>query len=455
MLSLGLARLQKIAPGARRIGLSATVPDETYLLDWLSPTGNHQTSPVATVRGQPGPAPQIDILPVPETDDTRMPWAGHMALYAMNAVYEQIGQHQTTLIFVNTRAQAELVFHELWNLNTQGHAIGLHHGSLEREKRRKVEAAMARNTLRAVVATASLDMGLDWGQIDLVIQVGAPKGVSRLLQRIGRANHRFGEAPKALLVPASRFEVLECQACIGGVMNQELDGDIRDQGGLDVLAQHILGLACGAPIYPDDLYAEVCCARPYRDLNRQDFDDAVRFIQDGGYALQAYAQHRRLVPHKDGGLVVRDQSHAQRYRMNVGTIVEAQTLKVMYQGKGYIGEVEEVFAAQLKPGDTFLFGGQIVGFKGMDQGIIKVGGPEGPNKPVVPVYGGGYQPLTQSLAERVRTLIQQPEMWDQFPEPVQQWLKIQSHKSALPKAGSPADRNLPTGRAVVFSRLWF
>ena len=445
LLSLGLARLQKLAPKARRVGLSATVPDETYLLDWLSAVGDHRRSEVAIVRGTPAPKPHIHILDVPETDETRMPWAGHMALYAMQAVYEQIGQHQTTLIFVNTRAQAELVFHDLWKLNTNGHAIGLHHGSLTREKRRKVEAAMAKNQLRAVVATASLDLGIDWGQIDLVIQVGAPKSVSRLLQRIGRANHRFGEPSKALLVPASRLEVLECTACIGGLIDEELDGDIRDVGGLDVLAQHVLGMACAGPFRPDDLYTEVCTARPYRALLRQDFDDVVRFVQDGGYALKAYTQHRRLVPHKDGGLIVRDQRHAQRYRLNVGTIVEAQTLKVMYAGKGYMGEVEEYFAGQLKGGDTFLFGGQLVGFKSLDKGLVKVGPPLSKTKPIIPVYGGGYQPLSQSLAERVRMLIQDPSHWGSFPEPVQQWLKIQNWKSVLPSADKLLVETFPRG----------
>lgn len=445
LLSLGLARLAKIAPKARRVGLSATVADERYLLDWLSPSGDHGTDPVALVRGAPGPKPHIQILDVPETEETRMPWAGHMALYAMEAVYDQIAQHDTTLVFVNTRAQAELVFHDLWNLNEDGFAIGLHHGSLNREQRRKVEAAMAKNQLKAVVATASLDLGIDWGQIDLVIQVGAPKGVSRLLQRIGRANHRFGEPSKAILVPASRFEVLECTACIGGIIDEQLDGEIRDTGGLDVLAQHMVGMACAAPFEPKALYAEVRTARPYRDLYRQDFDDVLGFVQDGGYALKAYEQHRRLVPHKDGGLTIANPRHAQRYRMNVGTIVEAENLKVMYAGKGYLGEVEEYFAGQLKAGDTFIFGGQTVEFRALDKGLVKVGPPTSRRKPVVPVYGGGYQPLTQNLAERVRALIQNPEDWHTFPEQVQHWLKIQNWKSVMPGRDKLLIETFPRG----------
>ena len=169
-----------------------------------------------------------------------------------------------TIVFVNTRAQAELMFQALWRLNEPTLPIALHHGSLEVEQRRQVEAAMAAGKLRAVVATSSLDLGIDWGGVDQVIQVGAPKGVSRLLQRVGRANHRMDEASRAILVPANRFEVLECEAAMLGVAARELDGDPPRPGGLDVLAQHLLGLACAAPFRPDDVYAEVRRAAPYR-----------------------------------------------------------------------------------------------------------------------------------------------------------------------------------------------
>jgi ATP-dependent helicase Lhr and Lhr-like helicase len=192
-----------------------------------------------------------------------------------------------TIVFVNTRAQAELMFQALWKLNEPTLPIALHHGSLEVEQRRRVEAAMADGRLRAVVATSSLDLGIDWGGVDQVIQVGAPKGVSRLLQRVGRANHRMDEASRAILVPANRFEVLECEAAMLGVAARELDGDAPRPGGLDVLAQHLLGLACAAPFQPDDVYAEVCRAAPYAALSRKDFDDVLGFVENG---LRALAQ---------------------------------------------------------------------------------------------------------------------------------------------------------------------
>ncbi len=262
LLSLGLARLQSLAPDHRRVGLSATVADPQYLLDWLHPDAgavpkngaetdaeegtivgeghkNGATSGdgaaaagdarVVHVRGRAGARPDIRIL-TPE-DHIHMPWSGHMAVHAMEGVYRLIRDAGMSIVFVNTRAQAELCFAELWRLNEDGLAIAMHHGSLEREQRRKVEAAMAAGTLQSVVATSSLDLGIDWGDVDLVVQVGAPKGASRLMQRIGRANHRFDEPSRAVLVPANRFEVLECQACMDGVWAEELDGDPARPGG--------------------------------------------------------------------------------------------------------------------------------------------------------------------------------------------------------------------------------
>ena len=218
-----------------------------------------------------------------------------MGLEAAPEVMARIRDARMTIVFVNTRAQAELMFQALWKLNDPMVPIGLHHGSLEIEQRRKVEAAMAAGRLRAVVATSSLDLGIDWGGIDQVMQVGAPKGISRLLQRVGRANHRMDEASQAILVPANRFEVLECEAAIQGVAAKELDGDPPRPGGLDVLAQHLLGLACAAPFRPDDVYAEVRRAAPYAGLTREVFDDVLRFVENGGYALEAYDQWKKAV----------------------------------------------------------------------------------------------------------------------------------------------------------------
>jgi len=445
LLSLGLSRLQALAPNHRRVGLSATVAEEQVLLDWLSPDGR-PSDRVVHVRGRPKKKPDIRIL-TPE-DHVHMPWSGHMGVHAMEGVYGLIRDAGMSIIFVNTRAQAELCFAELWRLNEDGLAIAMHHGSLEREQRRKVEAAMAAGTLQSVVATSSLELGIDWGDVDLVVHVGAPKGVSRLMQRIGRANHRFDEASRAVLVPANRFEVLECQACMDGIFAEELDGDPIRPGGLDVLAQHIIGMSCAWPFHPDDLYAEVITARPFRDLSREDFDDTLKFVTDGGYALRAYDRFKRLVTLGDGRRGIADQHHAKRYRMNIGTIVEATTLKVRL-GNGYgksLGEVEEYFANGLRPGDTFIFAGRLLEFIKIDEtSLICRNAPRSLRDPAVPAYGGGRQPLTANLADRVRVMLEDPAEWPKLPDPVREWLQLQQAKSLLPSAEKLLVETFPRG----------
>jgi len=235
LLSLGLARLASLAPACRRVGLSATVAWPDALRAWLSPAAD--AGDVRLIETTEGLEPEVTILDTGEW----MPWSGHMAVHALPAVYEEIRKAATTIVFVNTRAQAEIVFHHLWYANDDNLPIALHHGSLAVEQRRKVEAAMAAGRLRAVVATSSLDLGIDWGAVDLVVQVGAPKGVSRLLQRTGRSGHRLDQPSRAILVPANLFELLECRAAVEAVGERSLDDDPPRPGGLDVLAQHLMG----------------------------------------------------------------------------------------------------------------------------------------------------------------------------------------------------------------------
>ena len=241
---------QSIAPEARRIGLSATVADP----DALQPGWRHQErrrfrwSWEVPVRRR-----IIRILKSAE----RVPWSGHSSRYAIEEVYEEITRAKMTLIFVNTRSQAEMTFQWLWEANEANLPIALHHGSLDVGQRRKVEAAMAAGKLKAVVCTSTLDLGIDWGDVDLVIQVGAPKGSSRLLQRIGRSNHRLDSPSEALLVPSNRFEVLECEAALQAAKENAQDTEYPAVLKLDVLAQHILGRACAGPFDADELFAEV------------------------------------------------------------------------------------------------------------------------------------------------------------------------------------------------------
>ena len=324
LLSLGLARLWRLAPQMRAIGLSATVAEPYQLARFLVPQPDGKEAAADIVVAGGAAPPVVEMLDTRE----RLPWAGHSARHALPEIYELIKANKTTLVFVNTRSQAEMLFQNLWSMNDDGLAIALHHGSLDVAQRRKVEDAMSAGRLRGVVCTSSLDLGVDWGDVDLVVNIGAPKGSSRLMQRIGRANHRLDEASRAVLVPANRFEVLECRVAIDAIAENAQDTPPLRLGALDVLAQHVLGCACGEPFLSDDLYREILTAAPYADLSRPDFDDVVDFVASGGYALKTYERFARIKQDKEGRWRVANPKVRQSYRMNVGTIVEDDMLKV-------------------------------------------------------------------------------------------------------------------------------
>lgn len=431
LLALAMARLATLAPQARRIGLSATIHDEAAARRWIAADGAKGSGggDIRIVSAPAGADPNISIV----ESEARIPWSGHMALHALPAVYEKIKAHRTTLVFVNTRGQAEIVFRQLWRMNEDGLAIALHHGSLEREQRRKVEAAMARGALRAVVCTSSLDLGIDWGDVDLVIQMGAPKGASRLLQRLGRANHRYDEPSKAILVPGNRFEFMESRAAIEAVEAGELDGDPPGEGGLDVLAQHLVGLCCGSRLTADDMFAEVSRCAPYAGLSRRAFDDVLDFVATGGYALGAYERFKRLSVDERGRYRIAGPRFARQHRMNAGVIVEAQMLKVRAGGRN-LGQVEEYFVNGLVRGDTFIFAGEMLEFNEVREMTVFARKAKGVDAPRVPAYGGGRLPLTTNLADRVRALIADPAGWRGFPEQVRSWLDRHAEQSVFPQA---------------------
>ncbi|KQT85912.1 ligase-associated DNA damage response DEXH box helicase [Aurantimonas sp. Leaf443] len=454
LLSLGLARLRQLRPTLRTIGLSATVSDPDELRRWLVPQGpGAADDPAAmadliTVEG--GAAPEITILKSRE----RVPWQGHTSRYAMPEVYEAIKAHRTTLLFVNTRSQAEGLFQELWRINEETLPIALHHGSLDTAQRRRVEAAMSENRLRAVVATSTLDLGIDWGDVDLVVHVGAPKGASRLAQRIGRSNHRMDEPSKAILVPANRFEVMECQAALDANYLGAQDSPPIREGCLDVLAQHILGMACAAPFRADDLFTEVTSAAPYARLPRETFDKAVEFVATGGYALRVYERYAKIRLTEDGTWRITHPSVAQGYRMNAGTIIESESLNVrlvraktrsaMARGGAVLGKIEENFLETLSVGDTFLFSGQVLAFQGiheMECLVTKSNAEEAK----VPYYGGTKFPLTTFLAAKVREMLADPAKWGALPSQVGEWLEIQKRKSAIPGPDELLIETFPNG----------
>jgi ATP-dependent Lhr-like helicase len=422
-LMLALGRLQTLAPGLRRVGLSATVEDPAAIAHELA----CHPDPCPIIQADPGPDPDIQML----VTDKYPPWSGGGGKYAIPAVLEQVKQHKTTLIFHNTRAQAEIFFHNLWLANTDNLAIGIHHGSLDRAQREKVEGAMVAGQLRAIVCTGSLDLGIDWGDVDLVIQVGAPKNVKRLVQRIGRANHRYNTPSKALLVPANRFEVVECVAALEAAKDHDLDGDPKGPGPRDVLCQHILITACAGPFNADTLYTEVTSVGAYSGLTRALFDDCLDFCATGGYALRAYDKWKRLLQTADGNWQLRDPRATQRIRMNIGTIQDVDTLKVRWKGSfRQLGEVEEAFAATLTPGDTFLISGKIVRYDGLREMTVEVTR-DASKTPKIATFSGTKFATSTQLNNRILRIFQQ-DSWPQLPQHTADWLALQREISKLP-----------------------
>jgi ATP-dependent Lhr-like helicase len=493
LLALAMARLRRWAPSHRRIGLSATVADPEALAKWLAGDGRARSAPEdppevgqagrktgrqegrqqgrqegsIVVTAPPGAAPIIDVL----DSNARIPWAGHTARHALPEVYERIKAAKLALVFVNTRAQAEMTFQELWRINDDALPIALHHGSLDVAQRRKVEAAMARGELKGVVCTSTLDLGIDWGDVDLVIQIGAPKGCARLVQRIGRSNHRLNEPSKALLAPSNRFEVLECRAAQEAVGEGSLDAPEPHGAGLDCLAQHIMGCACGEPFNADELYEEITSTAPYRDLPRALFDRAVDLVATGGYALRVYDRYKRILQDPKTGLWrARNPQIAQQHRMNVGAIVEADMLDVRLVSRvgerrrpgmakreageaasrpimagRRLGQIEEYFIEGLTPGDTFIFAGQMLRFVGLQDTDALVTRAIGEENPSIPSYAGGKFPLSTFLAQRVRRLIHEEEHQRLLPNQVRDWITIQRARSIIPKPEEMLIETFPRG----------
>jgi ATP-dependent Lhr-like helicase len=449
LLALGIARLRRFVPTLQTVGLSATVAEPDELRRWLVP----QDPPgrlAALIVVEGGAKPVITIL----DSDERVPWSGHSSRYAVPDIYEAIKRHRTTLLFVNTRSQAELLFGELWRVNDDVLPIALHHGSLDVGQRRRVEKAMEANSLRAVVATSTLDLGIDWGDVDLVIHVGAPKGASRLAQRIGRSNHRMDEPSRAILVPSNRFEVLECRAALEANYLGAQDTPPLREGALDVLAQHVMGMACAEPFAPAELLEEIRTAAPYAALDEATFGRVVDFVATGGYALRTYERFARIRQTKEGLWRVSHPRFAQQYRLNVGTIIESPQLNVRLtrqRGRGanvsggpVLGKIEEYFLETMTPGDTFLFAGKVLRFEGIRENECFASTASGQDVKV-PIYAGGKFPLSTYLAAEVRSILADPDRWSALPDQVADWLRIQRDKSVLPRAGDLLVETFPRG----------
>lgn len=426
LTTLALAQLSALAPGHRRIGLSATVSDPETLRHWLGPVGQ----PANLLFAKAGKPPKVRLL----RTQHRIPYNGFMAKYAVGDILREIAAARTSIVFVNTRAQAELLFQLLWEANSEALPIGLYHSSLTKEKRSKTLAMMADGKLRAIVATSALELGIDWGDVDVVIQVGAPKGVSRLLQRIGRSNHKVDVPSTAWLVPANRFELLECRAAIDAIAGHHLDDEAPGRGAEDVVIQFIMNAACSAPVTSAGLYAMVTRSWSYQHLTRAHFDKLFAFVVNGGYALRGYDRFQRLVEVEHGAYVPASRFVVQRHRQNIGVIVEAGKLKVKrLHGRGgkILGEIEEGFAQQMRPGDTFYFGGETLAYVTIRDMTLEARAAPA-KEPLIPTYAGGQMPLSTFLADGVRRLLEDPAAWDILSRDMREWLELQERFSILP-----------------------
>ncbi len=428
LLVLALARLQALAPKLQRVALSATLADPEVYRRWLAPQG--EAAAVAVVEGEQGAPPELEIV-LPQ--EARVPWGGHAAAWAVPQLYQAIKANKTTLVFCNTRFLAEFIFQELWDANEDHLPIGIHHGSLSVEARRKVESAMAAGKLRALVCTASLDLGVDWGDVDLVVQMGAPKGSSRLLQRIGRANHRLDQPSRAMLAPGNRFEFLEAFAALEAVAEGQRDGEAFRPGGLDVLAQHVMACACAGPFDDAALLAEIQSAEPYAWVDPETWQRVLGFVATGGYSLRAYDRFQRITKGRDGLWRLTHPQHAARHRLNAGIIMDSEMISVRFRNGKALGRVEESFAASLKPGATFRFAGLDLEVEAMRETELWVRAAKRSGQ--IPSYMGARMPLTTHLSNRVQALLADRAGWVRFPDDVREWLEMQDWRSELPAPG--------------------
>ncbi|MBA3283593.1 MAG: DNA ligase-associated DEXH box helicase [Nitrosopumilus sp.] len=426
-----------MSPDAKRIGLSGTVKEPALTGAWLG--GDHTTH---IIQEKKYIEPKVKIL----YSKKPLPLMGYFPTqHLISELYQLIQKYQTNIIFINTRAQAEKLFHMIWAINKDNLPIALHHGSLSKEQRLKIEEAMTKGQLKAVIATSSLELGIDWGNVDMVINMGAPKGISRLLQRIGRSNHTFDIPSQAYLVPQNCFEALECEAALSALKEYTLDDSPpRLQGSLDTLAQHIMSCACAEPIDPQKLHQEVTRAYPYRYLNENDFLSIFDFVKNGGYVLKHYENFHKLVCNENQFYQPTSSFIQKIHRLNIGTIVSDERMKLMLvtgiksgkrkRGKGtYLGDIDEKFILNLKPDDTFLFAGQNLSFLGINGLNVEVSLSK--NKEIrIPNFVGYSLSLTTNLSMMLKKIIETAHDNKNLPNYIQQWLKRQQKISILPQS---------------------
>lgn len=401
---LALARIRTLAPRARIWGLSATIGNLTDARDALLGVGaTAKRGPI--VRGAESKHVVVDALIPPVVE--RFPWAGHLGTQLVPQVVEVIEAARSTIVFTNTRSQTEIWYQAILAERPDwAGSIALHHGSLDRKTRDWVEDAMRAGTLRCVVATSSLDLGVDFTPVDRVLQVGSPKGVARLLQRAGRSGHQPGETSRVTCVPTNALELLEVAAVRDGMESGAIEARRPVERPLDVLAQHLVTVALGGGFVADDLLAEIRSTCAYAALEDDEWAWALDFVSTGGESLSAYPEYARL-EREDGRYVLTEGEQARRHRMSIGTIVSDAQIVVQYLRGGVLGSVEESFVARLTPGARFFFAGTPLEFVRVRD--MRVWVRRAPNtRGAIPRWMGSRLPLSDELAHLLRRRSRKP-----------------------------------------------
>ena len=430
-VQLALARLRGWNPGLMAWGMSATLGNLDEALVALLGPQQHGV----LVRGAVPKKLVVDSL-LPARAE-RFPWGGHLGLTMLPQVIAEIESSGTTLVFTNTRSQSEIWYQAMLDARPDwAGQIALHHGSLDRGVREWVEAGLKQGSLRAVVCTSSLDLGVDFLPVERVLQIGSPKGVARLLQRAGRSGHAPGRPSRVTLVPTHSIEIVEGAAARAAIAAGHIESRHSPQHPFDVLVQHLVTVALGGGFEPEALFDEVRRTAAYAQLSRENWQWCLDFVRQGGASLAAYPDYHRVVPDEDGVWRVPDARLARRHRMNIGTIVSDASMSVQFVGGARIGSVEEGFVARMRPGDCFLFGGrmlELVRIHDMTAWVRRASG----QRAAVPRWNGGRMPLSNTLADAVvqqlaqagegrfdspelrcaRALLELQQRWSRLPTP--------------------------------------
>ena len=405
-VQLALARLKRWSPRLVVWGLSATLGNLDDAKRVLIGAGAHTNTDGEdeglTVQGRVEKTLLIDTL-LPENPG-RFSWGGHLGAQMLKPVIAEIDSAATTLVFTNTRSQAEIWYQLLLRERPDWAGIvALHHGSLDKAVREWVEAGLKQGQLKAVVCTSSLDLGVDFLPVERVLQIGSAKGVARLLQRAGRSGHAPGRPSRVTLVPTNTLELVEAAAARRAALAGRIEKRATPDKPLDVLVQHLVTVALGGGFAPDAMFDEVCSTWAYRALRRDEFDWALGFVEGGGGSLAAYPEYHR-VQNIDGVYRVPDRGIAKRHRLAIGTIVSDAAMQVKYLSGGPIGSIEESFIARLRKGDCFVFAGRVLEYL-RTQDMTAYVQRATKNKGVVPSWAGGKMPLSSELADAVLELL--------------------------------------------------